>query len=140
MNGVEGLEQLDALLDALRGLGEECTRRVVEEAAPRVEKFVRGRVASGVDVDGKKFAPKKDGTASLVGAEKDVTVSASGASLVFKVGGHASWHQKSKGESASRPRRKLIPTGLNDIPKEVFEELRAALGRVATASLKGGGR
>lgn len=128
----DGFAQLDEIAARLKAVGE-----IPRRAAPAVARVVRdevlGNVAKTVDPYGRPWAPTKDGNAPLQGTAKELTVTASGATVVARLEGvHARHHS---GEVRGGIARPILPTGR--LPSSMGEAIAAELERAFDAATRG---
>lgn len=128
----DGFAQLDAMAARLKAVGElpRC-------AAPAVARVVRdeilGNVAKGVDPYGRAWAPTQAGHLPLQGTAKELTVTASGATVVARLEGvHARHHS---GEVRGGIARPILPTGR--LPSSMGEAIAVELERAFDAATRG---
>lgn len=128
------LSELIAEIEALGSAPEEIAR----EAAADALAAIKAKTSAGRDIEGNKFAAKKDG-----GAYKDVSeslsVAVSGASFVVTLSSPSNgafFQNRMMGHKADRPKRQILPVfGDDPEPKEAVEAVERAIERVRVRKL-----
>lgn len=111
---------------------------IAEEASLDALKAIKSKTASGLDIDGKPFAAKKDGN-SYKDVSEALTVAVSGSSIVFKLASPSNgafFQNRMMGHKSDRPKRQILPIFVEDSePKEAVEAIERAIERVRERKL-----
>lgn len=112
-------------LQRLAQLPAELATRV----APDIESAARASASAGTSPGGDAWAPKRDGGQALDGAADEISVTASGASVVVALEGPSAIHHS--GTARGGVRRQVIPDD-GEIPAAYVDAIDAALAEAVT--------
>ena len=116
---------LDEMIARLRSLPARV-RDIAPAAAEACAKVVAGNIAAQRDPDGKPWLASKDGKPVLVDAMKNVSVSAVGSVVLFRVSGPEARHHL--GAAKGGVVRRLIP--LRAMPASIAAAIKSAVLKV----------
>lgn len=131
------MADLSDFIAEIESLGT-APEEIAKEAAADTLRALKAKTAAGLDIDGKAFAAKKDGS-----AYKDVSdalsVAVAGTSFVVTLASPSNgafFQNRMMGHKDDRPRRQILPTfSDNAEPKEAVEAIGRAIERVRQRKL-----
>jgi hypothetical protein len=130
---------LRELIEQIEALGT-APEEIAKEAANDALRALREKTAAGRDIEGKPFAPRKDGT-PYADVSSALSVTVSGASFVVKLASPSNgafFQNRMMGHRENRPRRQILPFVQGDPePKEAIEAIERAIERVRQRKLGG---
>jgi hypothetical protein len=132
--GITGIEQLDQLIETIRGAG--AGPEYAQAAARSVETWLRSNLAAGVDPNTTAvWEPTKEGKRPLKSAASRPTVTLAGSNVVITLSGYYVFqHFPTRGRVA----RRVIPQGR--MPPELGNAIRAGMVEPFEAKTKAGKR
>jgi hypothetical protein len=124
---MNGYAQLDAMIAAVKALGE-LPERVAAEAAPAVQAVLRKTAAAGTSPDGVPWAATKEGKPALKNAAAAIHVTAKGPVITARLEGTSTG--SAKVQAVQNHTRPILPVRGDDLPKSVANAVTQAAERV----------